>query len=49
MSTLTLTAMQYADLIRGYDCVQAPVAIGGYLYAVVRGAQDQNIYRVAIA
>lgn len=46
---VTLTAEEYADLLRTFDCVQAPVAIGGYLYAVVKGADDTNVYRVAIA
>lgn len=46
---ITLTASQYADKLRAYDCVQAPVAIGGYLYMVVRGSSDDNIYRTAIA
>lgn len=47
MSVITLTATQYADMLRVFDCVQAPVAIGGYIYAVKRGADDANIYRVS--
>jgi hypothetical protein len=47
MTVVTLTPSEYAALLRVYDCVQAPVAIGGYLYAVIRGAGDENIYRVA--
>lgn len=49
MSVVTLTATQYAEMLRVFDCVQAPVAIGGYLYLVKRGTEDANIYRTAVA
>lgn len=45
---VTLSATEYAELLRVYDCVQAPSAIGGYLYAVVKGSDDENIYRTAV-
>jgi len=49
MSTITLNATDFANLVRGADCVIMPVAIGGYLYMVIRGGQDANLYRTAIA
>lgn len=47
MTIVTLSIEDYAALMRAKDCVCAG-QIGGYLYAVVKGAEDQNIYRVAI-
>jgi len=49
MTVITLTANQFADMLRTRDCIMTPVAISGYLYAVVRGMDDENIYRVAVA
>lgn len=49
MSVITITKEEYAAMLRVCDCAQAPVAIGGYLYAVKRGSQDENIYRVSVA
>jgi hypothetical protein len=49
MTVVTLTASQYADMLRNFNCVQVPTAIGGYLYMVVRAPGDENIYRVSIA
>lgn len=46
MATITLTVQEYAELLRCFDCVQVPVAVNGYLYAVKRGSQDTNIYRL---
>jgi len=49
MVVVTLTSDAFAALVRSNDCVILPVAIGGYCYAVVRGARDADIYRVAVA
>lgn len=49
MSTITLSAVDFAKVLQGNDCVILPVAIGGFVYAVIRGGQDANIYRVAVA
>ena len=49
MTVITLAPAVFADMLRVRDVIMAPVAIGGFLYAVVRGADDENIYRVAIA
>jgi len=48
MTVITLTTTEFANMLRVRDTIMAPVAIGGYLYAVVRGMGDENIYRVAI-
>lgn len=45
---VTLSASEYADMLRTFDCVQAPVAIAGYVYAVKKGNEDCNIYRTAV-
>lgn len=45
---MTMTASEFAELLRVHDCVIVPVAIGGYLYAVKRGAEDTDIYRVSV-
>lgn len=47
MSVITLSVSDYATLLRTRDCVCAG-QVGGYLYAVVKGEQDENIYRVAV-
>lgn len=49
MSVVDLTAEEYADMLRVSDCVQLPVAVKGYLYMVVKGELNGNVYRVSIA
>lgn len=44
-----MTAAEFAALVRTRDCVILPVAIGGRIYAVVKGSEDENIYRAAVA
>lgn len=48
MSVIDLTPGEYAAKLRAFDCVQAPCAIDGYLYMVIRGSEDDNLYRVAV-
>jgi hypothetical protein len=48
MTVITLTAAQFADKMRSEDMVMLPVAVQGFVYGVVRGAQDKDIYRVAV-
>lgn len=42
---VSLTAAEYAEKLRVYDCVQIPIAIDGFLYMVIRGEDSANIYR----
>ena len=49
MSVVTLTASQFADKLRVCDVIMLPVAVQGFVYGVVRGGVDENIYRVAVA
>lgn len=48
MAVVTLTAEEYAAMLRVYECKQAPVAINGYLYLVRCLPGDTNLYRVAV-
>jgi len=49
MVVVTLASDAFAAIVRSNDCVILPVAIGGYCYAVIRGAHDSDIYRVSVA
>lgn len=48
MTLVTLSINDFAALLRTHECVCVG-NIGGYLYAVVRGVGDENIYRTAVS
>ena len=50
MNIIDLAPGDFADLVRSKDVLMLPVAIQGYLYAVIKGDSnvEGNVYRVAI-
>lgn len=47
MPVVDLSLLEYAAFMRAHECVCLG-DMGGYRYLVVRGVEDDNIYRVAI-